>query len=1298
MAASVLEVLITGDATSYRVAIGQANAATQEFKAATQASTAATKEASASTTAFGQSASRAMNYAKLGALAFAAVSVKAALDFNREFTLIAAVTNTAADKLEGLKSTVMDLSHQTGIAPQEIAHSLYFLASAGLDSTQQMQALEASAKGAAIGLGEAGDLARIEANALNAFADQGLTATQVMDTLTAAIRTGTAEPDEFAQALGRVLPIADNAGISFMQVAASLATMSNAGLDVNEGVTALRAMLQSLVAPTAQTTSAFQQMGLTVTDVVASMKGQGLIATLRLISDRARAATDSTGEYNQMMRHAIPNIRGLAGALNLTQQEAAKVDAIFQQVSNSTGDMEQAFRTTAESDAFKVTQAINDIKIAGMNLASDVLPLVADALQVVAKNADLVVKGLIAWAAVRWIVPFIKSLTAANYQLAASEVAAGAAAQASAAKQVTAAKISTAGMARFPVMGPASTVADRPGFVTGLQTQAATQLAKSEATLAAESAAAAGGFTGLIAKMKLFVTQGGTASNAVTGLASEMGGLSAAVSKGLDFAGPIAAIYGITDALQRFGAQVVAVKNTDFNSFASNFISSLTSPIANFATGGGGLMHGLTHALMPFNNDDIQHFTDGIASVQQTLQLAGKDTEEQTTIINNAIHSIGGTLDPSNIDDFVTAIQGQLDAEAQQKAAAEQQAAAALELTKQTQAADEATQSWQQTTARMTSHLTGLSRIGIDVNAFMDKLQSDLADSDDQAKTFADAIDEVSTAWSDFKAKAQQALFFIPGALNDVTSAAQQAQDQLDSMTTDTSLTNREVAALRDTANLTGDDILHAFQEANHESREFYTNLKDIATTGGAAGKDLASSLLESGNVMAAQVIAGAENEKQIIRTFGTGERMADKFSTKLTNAIVGPLDDIKSILAKIARQQFGIKLHLDDGGAKKKTHDLKTQVDDLTRQRHRLLIEATDSGAKEYLVQRQQQVNELTGHKHSVNVFANTEAAKNALATFEQNLTTLTTRKYTVDVGVHTHGKSPMPDEALKKHLFDPMRQAGFKRVGDSYTLPLDVGVHTALGDPTTGGKKATAGLAALKDIERRQLNVLLDIRKELKGIHAGKKSGGGGDFGSGSDGSGGSGHHGDGRPHGALDEMRVATPIRRAVDDIFSKIYKSGMTPGEAKGIIRRVAEEGRNPKFVGGLIKDVAHELGPHAAKEFGKSLHALDRRTANNAKHQQDALDAARRAFEEMSKETKAAMKKKAANEEARKEWMADALAYATHNVPRLPRGHTHIDPNEHERDKHKHRRPVSLNMDRRKFTDAASYDVDYARGF
>lgn len=343
---------------------------TAELNAARARTTASANTMGATATKMGGVTQAAMLAGGAAVGFFAVSSVKAALEFDKSFTRIAAISNASAKDVERWKGDVLDLAGETARAPRELADALFFLSSAGLDTGQVMETLDLSAKAAASGLGSTVDVAKITANALNAYADAGLTATQVTDTLVAAVREGSAEPEEFAAALGRILPIASKADIEFDQVTASLAALSNIGLDVNEGVTAMRGLMTALFAPTAKTQDALTKLGLSADDVRASLSGDGLIATLRMLEERADGNID-------VMAALVPNVRALTGVFGLTGQEAAKVDDIFASVLDSTGSLSDAFATTAESDAFKFAQAMNELQVAGQDLATNALPLIA---------------------------------------------------------------------------------------------------------------------------------------------------------------------------------------------------------------------------------------------------------------------------------------------------------------------------------------------------------------------------------------------------------------------------------------------------------------------------------------------------------------------------------------------------------------------------------------------------------------------------------------------------------------------------------------------------------------------------------------------------------------------------------------------------------------------------------------------------------------------------------------------------------------------------------------------------------
>jgi len=356
----------------------------------------------------------------VGAAAAGAAAVKMALDFNQSMTRIQALTNTSNKDMKKYQDTVMQLSHETARSPKELADALYFVASAGLRANEVLPTLKASAEGAAIGLGSTGDVSRIVVSALNAYADSGLTATHVMDILTAATREGTAAPEEFATSLGRILPIASQAGVSFDQVAASLATVSNIGLNVYEGTTAMRGVLQSIVAPTKTAAATMAQYGLSGAALRDVLTKKGLLAAMRLLYDRTHGNMDA-------MKAIIPNIRALVGELGNVGQAADKVNGIYKRVKNSTGDLGDAMKTTAASPAFQFRQALTDMSNVLLDLGEHLLPSVLHAVQdlvpvlkFAADNAALLVSAFAGFKALRWLPGMFEAIASAIGPLAAS--------------------------------------------------------------------------------------------------------------------------------------------------------------------------------------------------------------------------------------------------------------------------------------------------------------------------------------------------------------------------------------------------------------------------------------------------------------------------------------------------------------------------------------------------------------------------------------------------------------------------------------------------------------------------------------------------------------------------------------------------------------------------------------------------------------------------------------------------------------------------------------------------------------
>lgn len=314
----------------------------------------------------------------LPVVAAGAAAVKFAVDFETAFTKIRANSNLTNKEISQLRKVVLDLGGKTGKTPLELAEGLYFLASAGLNARQVQETLTMAAKASAAGFGEVADIARLTATALNAYAKDGLTAKEVTDTLAAAIREGSAEPDEFAHAIGRIMPIAQKAGVGFDSVTASLASLSNIGLDVNEGVTAMRGLLQALVAPGKMSREALNGVGLSAQMLLDSLAKDGLLSTLHLLDDAIKSNTDTEADYIKTLREIVPNVRSLTGLLGLTGQEADKVESAFRRVIGANGDLDRAFDKTKKSAGFKLQKLLADLQTLAIEVGTEALPVLKD--------------------------------------------------------------------------------------------------------------------------------------------------------------------------------------------------------------------------------------------------------------------------------------------------------------------------------------------------------------------------------------------------------------------------------------------------------------------------------------------------------------------------------------------------------------------------------------------------------------------------------------------------------------------------------------------------------------------------------------------------------------------------------------------------------------------------------------------------------------------------------------------------------------------------------------------------------
>lgn len=392
-------------------------------------------------------AQTALAAAALGAAAFGAASVAAALkaqsafvDYEASLTKIVTLVGISREQTDAWGQELIALGPQVGVGPQELAEALFFVTSAGLRGEEAMSALEASARGAALGLGDTATIADAVTSAVNAYGPAILDADAATDILVKTVEQGKVEADSLAGSIGRVIPIAAEAGVEFAEVGASVAALTRTGLDAEEATTALRQLFNNIINPSSQAVDALASVGLTAEDMRESLS-TSLFDTLDLIRDKF-------GDNTEALFNLIPNIRAATGFLSLMGSQADSTANIFDEVlNNSLGVSIDRLEELQDTNAFRRQQAsaaiegifigegeeaaqrVTEIYEALPGILDDIIPFAVDVGEAFLEVAQGVagfaegVSGIVT--AIPGWVKTIGGLTAALYAAGANPIVAG---------------------------------------------------------------------------------------------------------------------------------------------------------------------------------------------------------------------------------------------------------------------------------------------------------------------------------------------------------------------------------------------------------------------------------------------------------------------------------------------------------------------------------------------------------------------------------------------------------------------------------------------------------------------------------------------------------------------------------------------------------------------------------------------------------------------------------------------------------------------------------------------------------
>jgi TP901 family phage tail tape measure protein len=297
-----------------------------------------------------------------------------AAEFESKLTKSSTLIGISTEEMQRMGQAALGLS-ETGQGPQALADALFFVQSAGMRGAEAMDVVEASAKAASIGLGDTATIADLVTSAVNAYGSETLTAAGATDTLIGAVREGKAEASELAGSMGRVLPIASQMGITFDEVGAGMAAMTRTGTNASEAATQLRAIMVSLLKPSDDASAALATYGLSAEGLRRTIKEDGLWAALMELKT-------AVGDNDAEIARIFPNIRALAGFLDLTGANAESTALVFENMADTTGLLAEGFETWSQTTEAAQMRFSASMEAAKISLGEGLAPAMKTTLDV----------------------------------------------------------------------------------------------------------------------------------------------------------------------------------------------------------------------------------------------------------------------------------------------------------------------------------------------------------------------------------------------------------------------------------------------------------------------------------------------------------------------------------------------------------------------------------------------------------------------------------------------------------------------------------------------------------------------------------------------------------------------------------------------------------------------------------------------------------------------------------------------------------------------------------------------------
>lgn len=281
-------------------------------------------------------------------------SIGAAADYYRRISLIQTISQKSGESFDSWNAAIKRVANELGRPATEVADAAYdALSNQVIDTTKDFVLLTEAIRLGKNTASDTGTALNLMSSIINGFGKSTEQAESITSSLVTTVDLGRVQLSELNSTLGRSGALAKNVAVSFEEVEAGIALLTQSGIDSAEAVTLLNNVFVQLGKPNEALAAQLKKMGFET--------GRQAVETLTLSGVMKELGTAARGTADGLATF-FPEIRGLRGASALTGAELKKFDSILKEIETSAGRSKQAAEILSKNVGQKFQEELNKIQ------------------------------------------------------------------------------------------------------------------------------------------------------------------------------------------------------------------------------------------------------------------------------------------------------------------------------------------------------------------------------------------------------------------------------------------------------------------------------------------------------------------------------------------------------------------------------------------------------------------------------------------------------------------------------------------------------------------------------------------------------------------------------------------------------------------------------------------------------------------------------------------------------------------------------------------------------------------------